>query len=358
MTAAILGLGTAAPCNTISQEHAAEMAEAIYPRQAEEARRLAVLYRRTGVERRASVVLDGVNGDGRGGHFFPAAAHPADRGPTTGQRLARYADEAAPLAVAAARGALEQAGVMVESISHLITVSCTGFLAPGVDAALVHRLGLRPTVGRIHIGFMGCHGAINGLRVAAAFVGADSAARVLLCAVELCSLHFHYGPDPDKNIANALFADGAAAAVIGAGAEWRIAGTASCLVPESGGAMTWRIGDNGFEMTLSPQVPDLLHAHLRPWLEPWLADNGLAIGEIGSWAIHPGGPKIISTVADCLGLEPAQTAASRAVLADRGNMSSPTVLFIVDRLRRAAAARPCVAMAFGPGLVAEAALLR
>jgi predicted naringenin-chalcone synthase len=208
---------------------------------------------------------------------------------------------------------------------------------------------------------MGCHAAINALRAATAFAAQDPAARVLVCAVELCSLHFQYGPDPDKAVANALFADGAAAAVVGGlpgPGRWGIASAASYLVPDTADAMTWRIGDHGFEMTLSPDVPEILREHLGPWLRAWLGDHGLSSADIGSWAIHPGGPKVITTVAACLDLPDSAVAESRAVLAEHGNMSSPTVLFIVDRLRRRHAGGPCVALAFGPGLVAEAVLLR
>jgi predicted naringenin-chalcone synthase len=248
-------------------------------------------------------------------------------------------------------------------LTHLVTVSCTGFVAPGVDVALIGALKLRPTIQRTQVGYMGCHGALNGLRVAAAFTGAAPEARVLMCAVELCSLHYHYGWNPSKMVANALFADGAAA-IVGVPAEmappeaWRVAASGSCLIPDSAEAMTWTIGDHGFEMTLSKQVPGLIARHLRPWLESWLTEQGTALAEVESWAIHPGGPRILSAVEEGLNLSREAAAASRAVFAEYGNMSSPTILFILDRLRRQHAKRPCVALGFGPGLMAEAALLR
>jgi alpha-pyrone synthase len=209
---------------------------------------------------------------------------------------------------------------------------------------------------------LGCHGALNGLRVARAFADADPGAVVLVCAVELCSLHFHYTSDPEKMVANALFADGAAAVVVKGGPSeksglLRIASCGSCLVPQSKDAMTWTIGDHGFEMTLSPEVPAILERHLRGWAGEWLGSCGLKVGDIGSWAVHPGGPRVIFTVARCLDLPDAAVEVSRSVLADHGNMSSPTVLFIIDRLLRAGAKRPIAAMAFGPGLTAEGVLL-
>jgi predicted naringenin-chalcone synthase len=196
--------------------------------------------------------------------------------------------------------------------------------------------------------------------VARAF-GSDSAACVLVCAVELCSLHYHYGWDPEKMVANALFADGAAALVgAAAGPEdaWRVAATGSCLFPDSADAMTWTIGDHGFTMTLSSNVPDLIMGHLKPWVEGWLGEQGLKIGDIATWATHPGGPRVLVFVQMALGLPKGVHEASRQILAEHGNMSSPTVLFILDRLRQWKAPRPCVALGFGPGLTAEAMLFR
>jgi predicted naringenin-chalcone synthase len=175
----------------------------------------------------------------------------------------------------------------------------------------------------------------------------------------LCSLHFCSYWEPSRFVGNAIFADGAAALVGGrsdAAEEWRVAACGSSLIPDSTDAMSWIIGDYGFEMVLSPRVPELIQNNLRPWLEAWLGQNRLTIQDVASWAIHPGGPRILRAVEDSLKLDRAATAVSRAVLSECGNMSSPTVLFILDRLRRADAPRPCVALGFGPGLVAEATL--
>jgi predicted naringenin-chalcone synthase len=367
MTLAILGLGTAVPPHAITQARAAEVAGIVCCRTAEHAAVVPALYRHTGIETRHmvfgdAVVRDVLGGTAETGSAFLPAGTADDHGPSTGSRMEHYVAEAGPLAARAAAEALDQAGVAANAVTHLVTVSCTGFAAPGVDVGLIKGLHLPATVERSHIGFMGCHGAVNGLRVARAFTGADDAACVLLCAVELCSLHYHYGWDPKKMVANALFADGAAA-VVGVSAAaapaqaWQVAATASCLFPDSEHAMTWHIGDHGFEMTLSTRVPSLIGQRLRPWLAHWLGQNGLVLGEVGSWAVHPGGPRILSAVEESLGLERGALAVSREVLAACGNMSSPTLLFIIERLRRRQARLPCVALGFGPGLVAEAALL-
>ena len=230
---------------------------------------------------------------------------------------------------------------------------------------------------------MGCHGAINGLRAASALAEANPQATVLLCAVELCSLHYAFRWDPDRLVGNALFSDGAAALVGKAsppgesdvhsnGAStrqdglpaptnrWpscRVLATGSCLIPDSLDAMSWRIGDYGFEMVLSSEVPTAIAENLRPWLVPWLAEHGISLDEVGSWAIHPGGPKIVEAVAETLELPPSSVDTSIGVLREHGNMSSPTVLFILNELRKQRAQLPCVALAFGPGLMAEGAIL-
>jgi predicted naringenin-chalcone synthase len=256
---------------------------------------------------------------------------------------------------------LDEGATSASQITHLITVSCTGFFAPGVEFALIRQLGLSPAVARVNVGFMGCHGALNALRAAQAFIAAEPSARVLLCCVELCSLHYQYGWDQEQVVANTLFADGAAAVVLSAEAEhrpgaWRLAGCGSCLLPDSEREMTWRITDHGFAMTLSPRVPELIRVRLRPWLEAWLAQHGRRVEEVKSWAIHPGGPRVLQATLEALGLPPDASDASAAVLADCGNMSSATVLFVLRRLQQTGGSPPCVALAFGPGLTAEAAL--
>jgi predicted naringenin-chalcone synthase len=358
MTMWIAGIGTAVPPRRISQDDAAAVVAQFACETPVQRRQFQATYRRSGVERRHCTVLDASDGPLESRQSFFGT-----RPPTTAARMARYEQDARPLAHAAAAAALADAAVAPERVTHLITVSCTGFHAPGVDCALIHELRLPRGVARTHVGFMGCHGALNALRVADAFIGADPSACVLVCAVELCSLHHQYGWDAERIVANALFADGAAAFVGlgGAGgaahAGYRVVGSGSTVVADTGDAMGWRIGDHGFAMTLSARVPDLIGQHVRPWLDQWLARHGLAIDRVGSWAVHPGGPRILSAFGEAAGLPPSALRTSLDVLTQYGNMSSPTVLFVLDRLRRTGAARPCVLMGFGPGLTVEAALL-
>jgi predicted naringenin-chalcone synthase len=222
-------------------------------------------------------------------------------------------------------------------------------------------LGMSPTIHRTHVGFMGCHGALNGLRVANAFAASDPAARVLVCSVELCSLHYHYGWDPPKVVANALFADGAGAIVGGAKPKtgsWQLVASGSHLVPEAADAMTWTIGDHGFGMTLSKRIPEVIGTKLRPWLDEWLAEQGVRVTDVNSWAIHPGGPRVLDAAAGTLKLPAESVWASREVLSEYGNMSSATALFILKRLIDRKSKGPCVALGFGPGLNVEVALFQ
>jgi predicted naringenin-chalcone synthase len=365
MNFAILGMGTALPPTRLSKSEAERVAREMCCSTPEHAELVAALYRQAGIESRhvlfdRPVVEDVLNRTRyTGSPYLPAGAD--NPGPSTAVRMATYEEHALPLAQQAAAGALSDAGLEPSAITHLITISCTGFAAPGVDVGLIKGLNLPPTTVRTHVGFMGCHAAINGLRVAQAYGGADPAATVLLCAVELCSLHYHYGWNPKRMVANALFADGAAAAVGRRATDptsWQVAATGSCLFNDCESAMTWHVGDHGFDMTLSTRVPNMIAANLRPWLEQWFAKSRLRLSDIASWAIHPGGPRVLTDVENALGLAPEMTAISREVLGECGNMSSPTVLFLLDRLRRRDAPRPCVAIGFGPGLVAEAALIR
>jgi predicted naringenin-chalcone synthase len=276
--------------------------------------------------------------------------------------MERFEADAPGLAGAAARAALRDAGLEAAEVTHLVTVSCTGFFAPGLDTVFVDLLGLPPTVERTHVGFMGCHGSLNGLRVASSLAGADPEARVLVSSVELCTLHMSYEWDPDLLVANSLFGDGSAA-IVGVGKShpcpedsWHLADNGTFRLPDSQDAMSWRIGDHGFRMTLSASVPTIIETHLRGWMEDWLGENGLEVSDISSWAVHPGGPRILTSVGSAMDLNPEEHEVARQVLSEFGNMSSATILFILDRLRRRNAPRPCVALAFGPGLVAEAAL--
>ena len=286
--------------------------------------------------------------------------------PGTSVRMDHYAEHASRLYVEAGQAALDAVpSIAAADVTHVITVSCTGFYAPGPDFVLARDLGLRAGVQRYHLGFMGCYGAFPALRAAADFCRADPDAVVLVVAVELCTLHLRTAEDTDTLLSCSLFADGGAAAVVTA--RPAPAGTplldldrfASALVVEGEHDMAWTIGDQGFEMVLSGQVPRLVGAHVRHALTPLLGPGGQGYPGVDSWAVHPGGRSILDRVESALELAPEQLAPSREVLRRYGNMSSATVLFVLHSLLQApptGAGRVC-ALAFGPGLSVESALL-
>jgi len=363
----VVGLGTAVPPGTVDQQEAAEISRVLVAKDRRQERLLGMLFRRSGVERRNSVVVR-PDSEAPSQAFYPPPRDADDGGPRTAARMALYEAEAGALAVRAGRAGLADAGLVGADITHLVTVSCTGFHAPGPEVTLIDDLGLSPEVARVSVGFMGCHGALNGLRVADSIVRSEPAARVMVCAVELCSLHFSYQWDSEKLVANALFADGAAAFLC-TGTDARLPGGsgqltldlgpfASRLLPDSRDAMSWRIGDHGFEMTLSGDVPALIERHLPTWLGGWLATQGPDHRRVDAWAVHPGGPRVLDAVQRSMNLEPSALSVSRAVLAEHGNMSSATIGFILDRMRREGQAGRGVALGFGPGLMAEAVAFR
>jgi predicted naringenin-chalcone synthase len=342
----ILGLGTAVPARSLTQDRIAEMVRRVTRLPERESRVLRAVFRRAGVSRRGSVLL---------GKDDEVPLYAGDHRPGTRERMEAYDRLASGLAMEAAQRALAAADCPADEITHLVTASCTGFSAPGVDLQLVRMLPLQPTVERTHVGFMGCHAALNALRVAAAIAQSDARTRVLVCAVELSSLHLRYDGSLDEIVSSALFADGAGAAVVGAGdGPWRIAANGSCLLADTEDLMSWRIGDHGFEMGLGADVPKMIEEHAGGFVDEWLAARGRRREDVRTWALHPGGPRILAAAEAALG---ADASVSREVLAEHGNMSSATLLFVLERLRAADAPLPLVAVGFGPGLTVETALI-
>lgn len=272
---------------------------------------------------------------------------------STSQRMARYLVEALPLGKEALSAALADAGTDPAALGLLAVCSCTGYVTPGLDILLARDLGLAASCQRLFIGHMGCYAALPGLRAVADFVTVSGRPAALLCA-ELASLHVQPPVvDTGQIIAHALFSDAAAAVVVTPrGSGYEVVRVSSITDPATAGHMTWDVTDHGFQMGLSPLVPEALAAHVAPFVAELLADV-----QVDGWAVHPGGPQILDVVQRELSLPAEALAGSRSVLAAHGNCSSPTVLLILDELRRAGAGR-VIAMAFGPGLTLYAALLR
>jgi predicted naringenin-chalcone synthase len=290
--------------------------------------------------------------------------------PTTQVRNEIFAEEATKLFIEAAQAALDACPELTPlDITHVVTVSCTGFFNPGPDYKIVRALGLDPAVQRYHLGFMGCYAAFPALRAAKSFCEADPQAVVLVVCAELCSLHVRTSNDPDTIMGSALFADGAAAAIVTARdvpeapALMRLDHFETVLTPVGEESMAWNIGDHGFEMVLGNYVPHIIDDHIIGALQPLLDRDpslrGLPYRDIRHWAIHPGGRSILDKVQSRLELTDQQLVPARDTLRDYGNMSSATVLFVLRHILEQPAGdgdeRIC-SMAFGPGLTVETGL--
>jgi len=277
------------------------------------------------------------------------------RFPSTGRRMSKYENEAPDLGARAVDDLC--LGAASREITHLIVTSCTGFCAPGIDLELVQRCNLNPSVERTLIGFMGCNAAINGLKLARHIVRSVPTAKVLVVCIELCTLHLQETEDIEQLLTFLLFGDGCAAALISADPYgFALDGFHAELVQDAAEQITWAIGDFGFDMVLSGRVPTSITQALRNGADRIL--SGASPGAIDLWAVHPGGRTVLDAVEGAFDLRRSALAASRAILRDYGNMSSPTVLFVLEALMRddvPAGARGC-AMAFGPGLTAETML--
>lgn len=366
---AILSFGTAVPSYQVKQSDVARWMGASFSHRPEMSRWLRSIFANAGVETRYSCIGD-YSLPVEYSRFAPGRS--PSQAPTTAERMAIYEGEATPIGLAAAKQALEELATAtgeslpttLASITHLVAVSCTGFFAPGLDLAIANELGLAPTVERTMIGFMGCAAAFNGLRTAHQIVRSQPQARVLVVCVELSSLHTQPTSDRENLVAASLFADGASACVVGApaigqGNFYVLEDFYTVVKPNTHDDMVWRIGDHGFVLRLSPQVPQHLTEIAPAALSHLFSDD-----EPQFWAIHPGGPAIINQLAEVFALTADQVAASRAILRGYGNLSSATIFFVLNELRRTlppsgSRSKPQsgVAMAFGPGLVLEMARL-
>jgi alpha-pyrone synthase len=285
---------------------------------------------------------------------------------STGRRMQRYPIEALPMGKAATVEALTRAGLAPDEVGLFAVCSCTGYTTPGLDILLARDLGLAADTQRLFVGHMGCYAALPGLGVVADHVRARGRPALLLC-LELTSLHVQPADrDPRQVVSHALFSDAAAAVVLRpspapvpspAPGGYELLDIAARTDVATCDYMTWEVTDLGFRMGVDHRVPEVLRRHVEPLVSGLLAGHGLAVTDVGGWAVHPGGPRILDAVRDGLGLAPERLAESREALALHGNCSSPTVLMILESLRPAPGAH-VVALAFGPGLTLYAALLR
>ena len=300
---------------------------------------------RSGIRHRWSVLPESAGG---GSPVGPQGFYADGLMPPTSARMALYAEHAPALALAA----IAKLGTLGR-ITHIVVASCTGFTAPGLDQMIAGRLGLDPSVERVLIGFMGCYAAVTALKTARHIVRSEPDARVLVVTVELSTLHLQPATDLEPLLAMLQFGDGAAAAIVEAtGGGLGLDAPFAATLPDSAGLIEWHIGDTGFAMHLSGEVPGRIAAALADPVARAALTGGVEAGAIDGWAVHAGGRSILDAVETALGLGKAALADSRSVLNDNGNMSSSTLMFVLARLFVQKPERG-VALAFGPGLAAE-----
>ncbi len=321
---------------------------------------LKYLYRKSGIESRYSVLQDfsATNGEIR---FYNSENA---FNPKIEQRLRIYDKHATPLAIEAIENCLDSSKVKKDELTHIICVSCTGMSAPGMDTEIINELNLSSNIHRFNITFMGCFAAINGLKLADTICRADKSAKVLLVCVELCTLHFQNQNTGDYNLSNMLFADGSAATIVTSEPitddSLAINGFYSDINKDGVGDMSWNISSTGFLMRLSSYVPQLLRNGFKDVITRILDKYDLPFEKLDHWAIHPGGKRILDNVEAEFELVNDELSASRHVLKEYGNMSSPTILFVLREMQKYQdrSGEYVFTAAFGPGLTTETALLR
>jgi predicted naringenin-chalcone synthase len=290
---------------------------------------------------------------------------------STGRRMARFVEEATPLAKEALTAALDAAGRSANELGMLAVASCTGYATPGLDVLVARDLAMAPDLRRLLVGHVGCHAALPGLASIHDYVVANGRPAALLC-VELTSLHVQPPSDDlEQVVVHALFGDAASALVLEpvdatgpggpspASPALEVVELATLTAPGTLDLMTWDITDLGFRMGLSRHVPDVVGAHVGALVEQLLGPHGIAPAEVAGWAVHPGGPRVLDVVTAGLGLGEDVLDDARAVLAEHGNCSSPTILLVLERVRRRLVPGDlAVALTFGPGLTLYGCLLR
>jgi alpha-pyrone synthase len=357
---AIIAIGTANPQYVKLQLETAKLIATSLELAPAQRRLLISIYRATGIDKRYSVLSDYSK---QAGELETFPNNSVDTFPSTAQRMQIYKDNALGLSIQAIQDCIGQLENFSEkNITHLITVSCTGMYAPGIDIEIVQQFGLKTNTKRTCINFMGCYGVVNALKVADSICRSDSDATVLIVSVELCTIHFQKSMDLDNILANALFADGAAAVLVQSDPVTKkylaLESFHNDLLPQTQKEMAWHIGDSGFDIRLSSFIPEIIETGIEHFIQRLLAvtDN------IDFYAIHPGGLKILEACERALGITKDDNKYSYQVLRDYGNMSSATLLFVLksiwNDINEESSDKNILGCAFGPGLTLEALLLK
>jgi prepilin-type processing-associated H-X9-DG protein len=360
----ISAIGIANPSNKISQAKIADFMIKAMQLTPNESRLLRTIFKGSGIDYRHSVLKDyGLEKD----FTFYSNSPDFEPFPSTEKRLLAFRENVLTLSSKAIDHMLQSLpGFDLQEVTHLIVVCCTGMYAPGLDIDLVKKYNLSASITRIGINFMGCYAALNALKVADAFCRQDKNTKVLIVCTELCSLHFQKKPTQDNMLANALFADGSAAVLVESlrrgSIQLKPESFYSSLISESDQDMAWTIGDLGFEMKLSTYVPSIIKSGIANLTDTLLNKISKKFSDIRFFAIHPGGKKILENIEQELGVSKEQNEAAYCVLKNYGNMSSPTILFvlqaIMSKLKPEDRNDYILSFAFGPGLTLESMVLK
>jgi predicted naringenin-chalcone synthase len=359
----IHSVGVAVPPNKISQSLHHSILESANGMSRLEKIQLQKIYSRSGINTRHSVLAEFGNSDSEENILFhPANHHPAV---TVSKRMQLFQQYASGLCEEAVNNCFQNTIIRLKEVTHLITFSCTGMSAPGLDIQLVESLGLNRNVERTCINFMGCYAGINALKVAFHIARSQPEAVVLLAGVELCTLHYQKNDKQDQLVANALFADGAAACLVSSKDISAIENKARLLIknfycefePAGKDEMIWTIGDTGFDLRLTTEVPELIRKNISTLIERLMNEYDLTDNQIDFYAIHPGGMKILEACEAALGISKIQNKISYDVLSNYGNMSSVTIFFVLNEYLKTFIkhddGKKILACAFGPGLTME-----
>lgn len=359
----ITGIGTAVPPHRLDQATIGSFMEQMMQLDEQNKRKLRAVFRASGIDFRHSVLMDYGKTDNF--EFYPSS--PSSPFPSTDARMNLFRQHALPLSLRAIEDLKNQVnGFDPKSITHLIVVCCTGMYAPGLDIEIIKALSLNTTTERTSITFMGCYAAFNALKVAHAFCSAQQNAKVLVVCTELCSLHFQHTASDDNLLANALFADGSAALLVESQSDQKkklnITTFHSDLALNGEQDMAWCIGDLGFEMKLTAYIPSIIKGGILELTNRLLTKSSLDLSEIRHFAFHPGGVKILEAIEQSLKIDRSRNQPAYDVLRNYGNMSSPTVLFVLRKLMDDVSIndhqRHILSLAFGPGLTLESMILQ
>lgn len=353
----IISIGTALPPYAHRQEDILQFMQKIYAMNETDKRKLKFLYHQSAIDKRYSVIPDYCQ-PATAWKFYPPTEN-LEPFPNLELRMQWYAKHAAPLSVNAIRTCIKHK-IQAAEITHLITVSCTGMSAPGLDLQIIDQMDLPKNIFRTSINFMGCYAAIHAMKLAEAICTGDPDAKIIIVCTELCTLHFQREATMDNIASSLLFGDGSAALLVVnngyAHAGIKLQGFYSEIIPKGKKDMAWELSSSGFLMTLSGYIPDMIEEDFELLVSRALQKQNLEIDEITHWCIHPGGKKILEAVHKSLHFTNGNLNESYAVLKEYGNMSSPTILFVLERILHTLDVKKqntIFGAAFGPGLTME-----